>query len=278
MMDGSVTTRAVAGCVLVGLWCASGPAWAQTYQCYAKDSGPTTRTPIDPARWNCLAPEDPCCLSPRGDDVDEDGDGVPARCDGDDHDPDDDGDGLPTAMEDLNGNGSLFDDTDRRSPTGTARPAFLDAASPLDDDGDGYCDCAWAGDVTVPPAFCDSFDDCVDYLADGHPGAPEIADDEHWDHDCLGDNDRDLDGDGFLNAAWVDSGTDCVDTASEIHPGAREDFDGPDRDCDGYTDPPWGLEPNRGCGCDPAGATGLAGGLGAWVVAGLLALRRRGAR
>lgn len=271
-MQGSVTTRAVAGWVLVGLWCAPSLAWSQTYACYPKGDGPTTRTPIDLSRWNCLAPEDPCCTTQRPDDVDEDGDGVFARCDGDDHNPDDDGDGLPTALEDLNGNGFLFDDTDRRSPTGAARPAFLDVTSPLDDDGDGYCDCSWAADVPVPPEFCHSFDDCVDYLADGHPGAQEVADDEHWDHDCLGDNDFDIDGDGFLNANWVDSGTDCVDTAAEIRPGAREDFGGPDRDCDGYTDPAFGLEPNRGCGCDHP--EGVGGWLGALAVLGLLGRRR----
>lgn len=227
----------------------AGPAAAaEAPVCYGPEYGPTTRTPIDRSFWDCAASDDPCCLDAAYGDVDEDGDTVPARCDPDDTNDDDDGDGLPTAREDLDGDGWLFDDTDKRSPTGVATPAFLDPASPLDDDGDGACDCAWASLATSPPG-CTSGDDCMDFLASGYAGAPEVWDAELWDHDCGGPNDLDLDGDGYLASAHADTGLDCDDLDPAVNPEAVEDDGERDLDCDGFFDPSNPLVPRGGCGC-----------------------------
>ncbi len=238
--------------------------------CYGPDYGPETRTPIDRQAFDCAAEHDPCCVESRYGDVDLDGDTVAARCDPDDANPDDDGDGLPTAAEDLDGDGWLFDDTDKRSPSGSATPAFLDPTSPLDDDRDGACDCAWAALLAELPEACASADDCMDFLATAFPGAPEVYDAELWDHDCGGPNDLDLDGDGYVSSLHAHTGRDCDDTDAGVHPGATEDEGEVDLDCDGFYDPANPLVPRGGCGCRSASP-------GPWVLLPwpLLLLRRR---
>ncbi len=109
-----------------------------------------------------------------------------------------------------------------------------------DEDGDGYC----------------AQEECNDFNADAHPGAPEICD--GVDNDCDGAIDgssavdaptwyRDLDSDGFGDISetvescdrlegYVHESGDCDDLDSAVYPGAGEYCDGVDNDCDGNVD------------------------------------------
>ncbi|RMD83171.1 MAG: hypothetical protein D6815_07295, partial [Candidatus Dadabacteria bacterium] len=135
----------------------------------------------------------------------------------------------------------------------TAAPSFLcqgqpaeDCGNGVDDDGDGFTDCAdpdcladddGDGYVVAP---CGS--DCDDQDPAVHPGVPEVCgngtDDEC---DGLADCDDpdcqaqiDTDGDGYLGGTC---GSDCNDTDPAVHPGATEVCDNAqDDDCDGLAD------------------------------------------
>ncbi len=107
--------------------------------------------------------------------------------------------------------------------------AILATACPGPDctdlDGDGFCSTASGGS------------DCDDAQAAVHPGAQEICGDA-VDQDCTWDlDDRDLDGDGYVDAACLAQGGDCDDMDPAIHPGAAEICaDDIDQDCSGVPD------------------------------------------
>lgn len=72
--------------------------------------------------------------------------------------------------------------------------------------------------------------DCDDARADVHPGADDPPYDG-LDSDCAGDDDDDVDGDGY--AAAIVGGDDCDDGDAMRHPGADDQpYDGYDADCD----------------------------------------------
>ena len=121
----------------------------------------------------------------------------------------------------------------------------------LDDDGDGYVECApdgWAG------ATITGGEDCDDTDASEFPGADEVCDGD--DDDCDGavdedsavdattwyaDTDGDLFGDPAVSdvectapAGYVADDTDCDDTSATVNPdGVEIAYDGIDQDCSG---------------------------------------------
>ncbi len=174
------------------------------------------------------------------DEMDGDGDGVPACEDCDDGDPlrfpgaeeecdgfdgdcdgvlpdwdrDDDGDGAPVCAGDC-------DDEDAR-----VGPDFEEVCDGVDNDCDGA-----PLDEEVEDADDDGFAACLD-CEDGdsstYPGAPEACDAK--DNDCDGllpliERD-DADGDGGITCA------DCNDEQPQVFRGAPERCDGLDNDCD----------------------------------------------
>lgn len=104
---------------------------------------------------------------------------------------------------------------------------------PGDCDGDGHKESLECGG-----------DDCDDDDGDRHPGNTEVCDAAGHDEDCnpdtvAGDDDGDLDGDGYISAACCNGdtcGDDCDDSARDIYPGAREVCNAVDDDCDGRID------------------------------------------
>ena len=106
-------------------------------------------------------------------------------------------------------------------------------ASEVDDDGDGYVECAidqtgWQGASSVVAGL-----DCDDNDAGTHPGATEIWYDGQ-DQGCDGGSDYDQDGDG--QDALVGGGTDCDDLDPSIYQSsniAELPLDGIDQNCDG---------------------------------------------
>jgi len=202
------------------------------------------------------------------DEVDGDGDGIPACSDCDDEDENT----YPGALEFCD---NLDNDCDG---------AVDDGADPTDADGDGWrvCDgdCADQNPSRYPgaPEQCNFVDDDCDGVlppdeqdADGdyQMGCMGDCDDTNpeiflWnnevcdglDNDCDGQVDdgtydgaycEDADGDGYGNTAtytlacgappgYVEDCQDCDDTDPSIHPGVDEHCDHVDEDCDGYTD------------------------------------------
>ncbi|MEZ4322610.1 MAG: MopE-related protein [Myxococcota bacterium] len=174
-------------------------------------------------------------------------DGIDSDCDGS-NDFDQDGDGLLAAEY----GGTDCDDTDVE--LGEQRfPWYADC------DGDGafsdtlelgctaptdqlVCDGAAAASwsSTRPDVF-----DCDDRIATTFPGNPNDVPYDGIDADCDGQNDFDVDGDGYVSAAIPGAvpsadaplSGDCNDTDPQIHPGAAEVwYDGIDQDCDGAND------------------------------------------
>lgn len=230
---------------------------------------PALATDLPPDTWGCVAggtPPDSDGDGVRDDDEapgDTDRDGCP-----DVSDPDDDGDGLPTALEDLNGNGNWFDDWEDLVHDAGEGPAFQSELDPLDNDNDGFLDANWEAFLTPLGVPADDCDDGYNVI---HPGAEELYYND-FDEDCDGVVSFDQDGDGFDREQPGRPGDDCDDLNPAAYPLATED-DGPDDlDCDGYADPARDLEPRLGCGCGaPAGPLGL----GAPVAAALALLRHR---
>jgi hypothetical protein len=195
-------------------------------------------------------------------------DGVDANCDGA-NDDDADGDGLADAGH----GGADCDDTD---PTIGAEPRFWSAD--CDDDGvagtAGLYACSAplrplppalepcptaAGTFTAdPPAV----PDCDDVDGGVFPGAEDPPYDG-VDADCAGDNDFDVDRDGFVAAragarpdALAPGVGDCDDADPDVFPGAIEvAYDDVDADCDGRND--WDAD-GDGFVADPTRAGGSA--------------------
>ena len=75
---------------------------------------------------------------------------------------------------------------------------------------------------------------------DAHPGGTELC--NLADDDCNGSiDDKDADGDGYIDDDPVCGGDDCDDNDSNINPAATEICDAIDNDCDGEID--------EGCPC-----------------------------
>ncbi len=94
----------------------------------------------------------------------------------------------------------------------------LDVCLTPDSDGDGFDSLGCGGD------------DCDDTDANRNPGNPEICDTEGVDEDCdpttVGD--RDIDGDGHIDAACCNGtrcGDDCADRLADVFGGATETCD-----------------------------------------------------
>ena len=122
----------------------------------------------------------------------------------------------------------------------------------FDLDADGYVEDAFVGTVTLGVSGSGGLPggDCNDADPAAHPSA-EDAWYDGVDTDCGGEDDFDVDGDGFaslehaasyiatVNAEGTGSlpATDCADEDEEIHPGTVEVwYDGVDADCDGQSD------------------------------------------
>lgn len=99
------------------------------------------------------------------------------------------------------------------------------------------CDSGPAGHDSLPPVDADgdgvsNEHDCDDADPAAYPGATEVPYDG-VDQDCDGQDEVDLDGDGYP-AVEVADGSDCEDGDSSVYPGATEvPYDGVDQDCDG---------------------------------------------
>ena len=100
----------------------------------------------------------------------------------------------------------------------------------IDQDGDGY-------GVQSSHHCPREGADCDDGNADVSPGATEICGDG-FDNDCSGaEDDRDLDGDGYISDDTACGGDDCDDERDRVHPNTEEICgDGLDNDCSGSED------------------------------------------
>lgn len=217
-------------------------------------------------------------------------DGIDHDCAGDD-DYDADGDGwVPSAYaQEYDGDLRIGDCNDSRSDINPDVPASEDewydghdsdcaGNNDFDKDGDSWMpdnpytelsEAEWQGwfheyESFYGYDFPDQWGDCREDSdpnlkgagltpADVYPGAPETWYDA-VDADCLGDNDFDQDGDGYMpdekthtlaydqfTTYWgnlfIDEWGDCEDTLPDVHPLAMEHIgDELDHDCDGGND------------------------------------------
>jgi CSLREA domain-containing protein len=170
--------------------------------------------------------------------ADSDLDGVGNDCNG----SDEDGDGWCDGPSCSDGStpGDCDDGSSQSYPgareicDGLDNDCDLDVDEGLspDRDGDGYTD---------PNGCLGSRDDCNDFEASIHPGAPmDVCNGIDDDCDGIIDNDLnvDADGDGWFGAGSCSSSpTDCDDDDPGVNPGAAEvEGNGRDDDCDGRTD------------------------------------------
>jgi len=152
-------------------------------------------------------------------DLDADGDGVPATDDCDDGNAS----VYPGADELCDG---LDNDCDGEVDEGAVGTYYADA------DGDGFGDENESIESCEPGSgYVSNSGDCNDDDARYYPGAPEEDCTDPNDYNCDGSTGyADVDGDGY--AACVE----CDDTDAAINPGAAEVCDGVDNDCDGSID------------------------------------------
>jgi hypothetical protein len=180
-------------------------------------------------------------------------DGVDQNCDGvDDYDQDADGYVADTYV----GRSTLYADGTGALPGGDCddldggvRPDAVDVwydgldtncdqADDYDQDADGYVPTELYADYAAGGGLLPN-GDCVDTDAEIHPNAADA-----WydgvDSDCVGDNDYDRDGDGYVPDAYSAfgyPGGDCDDTAAGVYTGAPEALgDSVDADCVGGPD------------------------------------------
>jgi len=200
-------------------------------------------------------------------DVDNDGDGVPAcardcndndpntyygapeQCDGIDNNCDY---FIPTDERDLDGDGYLACNNDCDDNNPYVNPGMQEWCSDgVDNNCDGQideagCICPDQDGDGFTAAFCGGTD-CDDTNPSVHPGAPEICTDG-VDNDCNGLSDcadpnavncpqiTDADGDGYDVDGFCGP-ADCDDSDPNVHPGAPEVCDGKDSNCDGFQFP-----------------------------------------
>jgi len=145
----------------------------------------------------------------------------------------------------------ICDGFDSNCSSGSASPA--DVATELDDDSDGYIECAVTGSPTLPGGIT-SGSDCRDDASDTYsgsinPGASEACD--GFDTDCStgtytsapGDE-TDTDTDGWVtcssyvaaSTSGLSGGSDCDDTRDYRFPSNPEVCDGYDNDCSSGAD------------------------------------------
>jgi len=185
-----------------------------------------------------------------------------------DSDNDNYGDPDVATTAPIKPDGYVSDNTDCNDASEVAYPGGTEVCNDsLDNDCDGFIDCADEGDCpgTMPvcsgctdgdgdtyyaQSGCGSEIDCDDSVGTTNPGETDICGDE-IDQDCTGsdytgptyyyDSDGDTYGDpGVSQAAceqpsnYVSDNTDCDDMIGSIYPGATEILDdGIDQDCDG---------------------------------------------
>jgi|GEM_PF-1070342 len=78
--------------------------------------------------------------------------------------------------------------------------------------------------------------DCDDENGDMNPGNEEVPYDG-IDNDCDGEDECDVDGDGYAYSGDACGGEDCDDASDGVYPGAADVwYDGVDADCDGAND------------------------------------------
>jgi hypothetical protein len=146
---------------------------------------------------------------------------------------------------------------------GSAELAFVSGCAGMsyyiDQDGDGYgtTDPGYPVRKDCVPVlgYATVSGDCNDFVADVHPGAPELCDAK--DNNCNGQidegvvdtlycEDKDGDGYGVLGGAtkmdckpspgFGSCSGDCNDNDPTVHPGAMEMCDAKDNNCNGQTD------------------------------------------